>query len=46
LEIPNAQQLAGNQGKLEPLDKEVLEQLKKTDVILGFIHEVADTSNF
>jgi len=41
----SAQQLAGSQGVLENLGKEVLEQVKKTDVILGFIHEVADTSN-
>lgn len=41
----SAQQLAGSQEILENLGKEVLEQVKKTDVILGFIHEVADTSN-
>ncbi|OPY62652.1 MAG: putative sensory transducer protein YfmS [Pelotomaculum sp. PtaU1.Bin065] len=41
----SAQQLAGSQEVLENLGKEVLEQVKKTDVILGFIHEVADTSN-
>lgn len=41
----SAQQLASNQGILETLGKEVLEQVTRTDVILGFIHEVADTSN-
>lgn len=41
----SAQQLAGSQEVLESLGREVLEQVKKTDVILGFIHEVADTSN-
>ncbi|WP_277444893.1 methyl-accepting chemotaxis protein [Pelotomaculum isophthalicicum] len=41
----SAQQLASNQGELDSLGKEVLEQVKKTDMILGFIHEVADTSN-
>jgi len=41
----SAQQLASNQGDLETLGREVLEQVKKTDLILGFIHEVADTSN-
>jgi|GEM_PF-105200 len=41
----SAQQLASSQEVLENLGKEVLEQVKKTDMILGFIHEVADTSN-
>lgn len=41
----SAQQLAGSQEVLENLGKEISEQVKKTDVILGFIHEVADTSN-
>lgn len=41
----SAQQLAGNQEVLEAIGKEVMAQVKKTDTILGFIHEVADTSN-
>jgi len=41
----SAQQLASNQEILQTLGKDVLEQVKKTDLILGFIHEVADTSN-
>jgi len=41
----SAQQLADSQSILENLGKEVAEQVKKTDVILGFINEVADTSN-
>jgi len=41
----SAQQLAGSQEVLEKLGKEVMEQVKKTDTILDFIHEVADTSN-
>jgi len=41
----SAQQLAGNQQVLGTLGKEVMIQVKKTDTILGFIHEVADTSN-
>ncbi|MDF9407926.1 methyl-accepting chemotaxis protein [Pelotomaculum isophthalicicum JI] len=41
----SAQQLADIQNILETLGKEVVEQVKKTDTILGFIHDVANTSN-
>lgn len=41
----SAQQLATSQSVLQSLATEVLEQVKKTDMILNFIHEVADTSN-
>lgn len=41
----SAQQLANSQDILETLGKEVVNQVRKTDAILGFIHEVANTSN-
>ncbi|MDF9406904.1 MAG: putative sensory transducer protein YfmS [Pelotomaculum sp. PtaB.Bin013] len=41
----SAQQLANSQDILKTQVEEVITQVKKTDTILGFINEVANTSN-
>lgn len=41
----SAQQLSDNQKNLDVMVKEVVAQVRKTDMILGFINDVSNTSN-